>query len=220
MKQRLATPAEVSPAHEHEPRLNIQVSFRDLRFPMFIRPEVPFTEQELLVFCSANKGFEIECEADGTLYVMTPVGLETSRRNAYMLLQLANWTEATETGIAFGSNLGVRLADGSMRAPSAAWVSRERWNNLERGQRERFLPFCPEFVIELRSPSDHISRVQKKMERWIAKRAHLGWLIDPQRNLVMIYRPGQEPETLLQPEVVEGEGPIAGFRLAMDRLWA
>jgi len=44
-------------------------------------------------------------------------------------------------------------------------------------------------------------------------------MIDPQRKLAMIYRPGQEPETFLHPEYLEGDGPIAGFRLKMQRLW-
>lgn len=218
MTQSLAENAEDSLAGE--PKVNMQVSFRDLRFPMFIRPEVPFTEQELLAFCRANKGFEIECEADGTLYVMTPAGADTSQLNVYIVVRLASWAEESGTGIAFGSDLGVRFADGSMRAPDAAWVSRERWSSLEPGQRKQFLPFCPEFVIELRSPSDRASRVEEKMERWVGKGAQLGWLIDPQRKLVMVYRPGREPETLLRPEVLDGEGPIAGFRLAMERFWA
>ena len=50
--------------------------------------------------------------------------------------------------------------------------------------------------------------------------AQLAWLIDPIRKLAIVYRPGQQPETLHKPEVLEGEGPIAGFRLEMERFWA
>jgi Uma2 family endonuclease len=106
-----------------------------------------------------------------------------------------------------------------MRAPDGAWTSKLRFEALDEATQERFLPFCPEFVVELRSPSDRASRVEAKMEYWTTKGAQLGWLVDPQRKLVMIYRPGQEPETLMRPEFLEGEGPIAGFRLKMQRFW-
>lgn len=72
----------------------------------------------------------------------------------------------------------------------------------------------------MRSHSDSITVLQEKMELWMANGAQLGWLIDPYATTVYIYRPGQQPETLHKPEVLEGEGPIAGFRLEMKRFWA
>ena len=54
----------------------------------------------------------------------------------------------------------------------------------------------------------------------MANGAQLGWLIDPYAANCLIYRPGQQPETLIKPEVLEGEGPITGFRLEMERFWA
>ncbi len=57
------------------------------------------------------------------------------------------------------------------------------------------------------------------MSAWLTNGAQLAWLIDPQRKLAVIYRPGQEPETLLQPETLLGDGPIARFELKMQRFW-
>ena len=57
------------------------------------------------------------------------------------------------------------------------------------------------------------------MRDWITNGAQLAWLIDPTRKLAVIYRPGQEPEILLQPEILHGGGPVAGFMLKMQRLW-
>lgn len=199
---------------------SFQLSFESAPFPMLIRPEAPMTEDELLRFCRLNKGFEIECEPDGTLYIMTPAGAKTSRLNAYLNRELDLWAEQDGRGIVFGSDLGVRFPDRSMRGPDAAWTLRSRFEALDEAAQEKFLPFCPEFIVELRSPSDHSWRVETKMVRWITQGARLGWLIDPKRQLAIIYRPGQEPETLLKPEYLVGEGPVAGFRLAMARFWA
>jgi Uma2 family endonuclease len=108
-----------------------------------------------------------------------------------------------------------------LRAPDAAWLSLELWNPASRTRRKAhgYLPICPEFIVELRSPSDRASKIEAKMEFWMSRGAQLGWLIDPRRKLAMIYRAGQEPETLLKPEFLDGDGPIEGFRLDMTEFW-
>jgi Uma2 family endonuclease len=196
-----------------------ETSLRGLRLPAIVRSAVSLSEEELLEFCRANKGLKVECDASGAITIMTPAGPGVSHLNSYIVRELSAWAEQDGRGIDFGPDLGVRFPDQVMRGPDAAWVSRGRWNSLTPAAREKFLPFCPEFIIELRSPSDRISAVTAKMEFWMERGAELGWLIDPPRRQAMIYRPGQEPETLLQPEYLEGEGPVAGFRLKMQRLW-
>ena len=177
------------------------------------------TEDELLAFCRQKKGYQIACEPDGTLHVTTPAGASTSRLNVYLNRELDIWAEADGRGVVFDSDVAVRFPDRSMRAPDAAWASKLRYEALDRAAQERFLPFCPEFIAELRSPSDRISQVEAKMEFWMSRGAQLGWLIDPVRKLAMIYRPNQEPETLPEPEFLHGEGPITGFALKMQRFW-
>jgi Uma2 family endonuclease len=204
---------------EPEGGSRVQLSFACTIFPVLIRPESPMTEDELLSFCRLNKGYQIACDPDGTLHVMTPAGARTSRLNVYLNRERDLWSEADGRGVVFGSDLGVRFPDRSMRAPDAAWTSKLRFESLDEAAQERFLPFCPEFVVELRSPSDRISHTEAKMEFWLTRGAQLGWLIDPQRKLAMIYRPDQEPATLLQPEFLHGEGPIDGFSLKMLRFW-
>jgi Uma2 family endonuclease len=175
----------------------VQLSFGSTVFPVLIRPELPMTEDELLSFCRLNKGYQIACDPDGTLHVTTPAGAKTSRLIVYLNRELDLWAEADGRGVVFGSDLGVRFPDRSMRAPDAAWTSKVLFEALDEAAQERFLPFCPEFVVELRSRSDRISQTEAKMEFWINRGAQLGWLIDPQRRLAMIYRPGEEPETRL-----------------------
>ena len=218
----MSTAPELGSLHaapESDHRAAIQLSFGAAGFPLLIRPEAPMTEDELLSFCRLNKGFEIACDPDGTLRIMTPAGAKTSRLNIYLNRELDLWAEADGRGVVFGSDLGVRFPDRSMRAPDAAWTSKARYDALDKAAQERFLPFCPEFVAELRSPTDRISQTEAKMEFWMSRGALLGWLIDPHRKLAMIYRPNQEPETLSQPEFLHGEGPIQGFSLKMQRFW-
>jgi len=108
-----------------------------------------------------------------------------------------------------------------MRGPDVAWLSADRWNEYKQTDtgRPAFLPFCPEFVVELRSRTDRASKIEAKMEFWMSRGAQLGWLIDPLRKLALIYRPEREPETLSQPDALTGDGPIAGFRIEMHEFW-
>jgi Uma2 family endonuclease len=192
---------------------------RSISFPVILRPSRPLTDDQLLEFCAANDSLRIERNAAGELVVMTPSGGTTSNLEGYLFRELDLWVEREGRGVAFNSNGGFSLPDGSVRAPDAAWLSSQKWNALSREEQAKFLPFCPEFAIELRSPSDSVAELEAKMSEWIANGAQLAWLIDPPRKLAVIYRPGQEPETLLQPETLHGEGPIAGFALRMPRFW-
>jgi Uma2 family endonuclease len=192
-----------------------------IRLPVILRLAHPLTDDELLAFCAANEGLEIESDADGSITVMTPAGPDASRLNMILAAELTMWARQDGRGTVFGPDLGVRFADTTLRAPDAAWLSLELWNPARRTRKKAhgYLPVCPEFVVELRSPSDRASKIEAKMEFWMSRGAQLGWLIDPRRKLAMIYRPGHEPETLLKPEFLEGDGPIQGFRLEMRPFW-
>ncbi len=114
-------------------------------------------------------------------------------------------------------NGGFRLPDGSRLAPDAAWFDETRWQRA-RAPGVRLPVFVPEFVIELRSPDDRLPIFREKMQNYMANCVQLAWLIDPARREVSIYRPGSEPEVLRDPESVQGEGPVEGFVLRLDRI--
>lgn len=197
----------------------MNLSLSEIELPVRLAPARPMSDEELLRFCAANGDLRIEREPNGELIVMTPAGFNTSRMNQRIGRFLDEWAEADGHGVATDSNGGYTLPDGSVRAPDAAWVSLERLQEISAEDQDRFLPACPEFVIELRSPSDSLPDAEAKMEMWIANGVQAGWLIDPERKVVEIYRPGQTVEVLEQPEKVLGDGPVAGFELAMARVW-
>jgi Uma2 family endonuclease len=192
----------------------------ELELPVRIRPLKPMSEEELLRFCAANEGLRIEREPDGELVIMTPAGGESNRREVFIARELDFWAEESGNGVAYGSTAGFNLPDGSMLSPDAAWVSSERWLALTPEQRERLLPFCPDFVVEVLSRSDSPSALRAKMEQWMRNGAQLGWLFDPYAATLAIYRPGKQPEILHKPDSIEAEAPIAGFRLTLGRIWA
>jgi Uma2 family endonuclease len=100
-----------------------------------------------------------------------------------------------------------------------AWFPAGKPGLLDRKKRPRFPRFAPDFVVELRSPDDRLSRVRPKMREWVDNGASLAWLVDPERRVVEIYRPGREPETLDNAATVAGEGPVEGFVLDLRPVW-
>jgi Uma2 family endonuclease len=180
---------------------------------------VPMTEEQFYQFCLANRDLRIERTADGEVIVMPPAFSDTGNRNFNIAVQLGSWAEQDGTGLGFDSSAGFTLPNGATRSPDAAWIKLERWNQLTEKQKASFAPICPDFVIELRSKSDTVASLQKKMAEYLANGTILGWLIDRQNCQVYLYRPDQETVILHDPKVVIGDPELSGFELVMAKIW-
>ncbi|MEH2158592.1 Uma2 family endonuclease [Nostoc sp.] len=180
---------------------------------------VQMTNEQFYEFCQANGDLRIERTANGEVIIMPPAFSDTGNRNFNIAAQLGNWTEQDGTGIGFDSSTGFTLPNGAMRSPDASWIELERWNALTDAQKASFAPICPSFVIELRSSSDRLIKLQDKMQEYIDNGALLGWLIDRQNRKVYIYRPNRELEILENPEAVSGNPELPGFILRMGKIW-
>jgi Uma2 family endonuclease len=171
-------------------------------------------------FCVANPDVRFERTAQGEIIIVPPVGGESDHRNVDALVQFGVWAKKDRSGKAFGPSVEFILPNGAALSPDAAWVSNARLAKLTKDQRRKFLPLCPEFIVEVMSPSDRLKAAKAKMAEWMANGAQLGWLIDADRETVYIYRAGRgEPEKKTGIERLSGEGPIAGFVLELTDIW-
>ena len=177
------------------------------------------TPEQFEALSIANRDLRLERSAIGELIVNPPTGGESGKRNLRISTQLGNWFEAhEELGEAFDSSTGFKLPNGAILSPDAAWVSRQRWESLTSQQRKGFVPLCPDFVVELRSESDSLTKLQAKMQEYIDNGAKLGWLIDPQNRQVEIYRPSRDVKVLENPTVLSGEDILSGFVINLQRI--
>jgi Uma2 family endonuclease len=184
-----------------------------------VQPERKLTDDEYYALCAANPNRRIERTSDGEIIIMPPTGGETGHRNNEIARQLGNWARQDGRGRAFDSNTEYMLPDGSALSPDASWVNRERLAALTREQKRKFPPIAPDFLIELTSPTDRLPQLRKKMETWIANGVKLAWLLDADRRTAYIYRPRREPEKLIEPRELKGDGPVAGFVLELAEIW-
>jgi Uma2 family endonuclease len=185
-----------------------------------LTPAINLTDDQLFELCQLNRDWRIEYTAQGELIVMPPTGGETSHRNAEITFQVQSWTRQDQTGVAFDSSGGFKLPNGATRSPDAAWVRRVRLAVLTREEKQKFLPLCPDFVIELRSPTDNLQAVQDKMQEYLDNGAQLGWLIDPLTRRVHVYLPQRQPQILEAPDTVSADPLLPGFTLDLQKIWA
>lgn len=197
----------------------MQIDLHEVELPIRLRTERPMTDEELMRFSARNDALWFEQESNGDLWIMTPPGSESGGISAEVVVELGMWARGDGRGKVFAADTGFRMPDGSMRAPDGAWVSWARWNALTREEQRRYAPVCPEFVVEVRSPRDRLADQRAKMAMWIAQGAELAWLIDPERKMVEVYRPGRETEMVERASAVYGDGPVGGFVLEVARIW-
>jgi Uma2 family endonuclease len=184
---------------------------------------VALSDEQFIELCADNRELHLELTAQKELVIMTPPGPKTGRRNGVIFWDLETWARKDGRGITFATNTMFALPNGAKRAPDAAWVRRERWDALSSEEQERLPILCPDFVVELMSPSDRrpvrFRMLQAKMEEYTANGAQLGWMIDPFKKIVYIYRPGQPVESLENPSTLYGDPVLPGFVFNITEVW-
>ena len=170
--------------------------------------------------CGLNPDIRLEINAEGELELMPPTFGFTGNREAGIIADLMLWSRIDGRGVAFSSSAGFILPNRALRSPDASWVLKSRLAELTDDQKRGFPQICPDFVIELRSESDRLVTLQRKMEEYIANGAQLGWLIDPRQRRVYVYRSQTPVETLDHPQSLSGEPELPGFTLDLQPVWA
>ena len=179
-----------------------------------------YTDKQLIRIDAANEGWRIETNADGDLEIMPPPFPETSLKNNELNFQLTAWSKTNKKGVVFESSAKFTLPNGAKRMPDSAWILKERYYALSEKERAKsFAKIAPDFVIELRSDSDRLPILRKKMAEYIENGVRLGWLIDPIEKKVHVYRENGSVEILDNPKSVSGGDILPKFRLDLAEIF-
>jgi len=185
-----------------------------------LEPVVHLSLDEFYQFCQINRDLRIERTSAGELAIMPLTRGASGNRNAEITFQLQRWAKEDGSGVAFDSSTAFALPNGAVRSPDASWVRRERLARLSEEEKQKFLPLCPDLVVELRSPSDPRPLLEAKLREYRDNGARLGLLIDPVGRRVQIYREDGGVEALEGPTTVSGAPVLPGFRLSLDAIWS
>lgn len=189
-------------------------------FTIDLSPITTLTSEQFEQLCRSNPDIKFERTPTGELVVLSPTGGETGNRNIELAGDFVLWNRQAKLGILFDSSTCFKLPGGGDRSPDVAWVEQSRWAALTPEQRRKFPPICPDFVLELLSPTDNLKLTQAKMQEYLNSGAQLGWLLNPDDKQVEIYRPEQAVEILNAPDTLSGKPVLSGFTLNLSWLWS
>ena len=176
-------------------------------------------EKLFVKFTRSNRqsSWQFELDPNGEIIAMPPVHHPSDGHEYEFEIELGFWTRAFG-GVARGSNAAFRMpVTRNVLSPDASWTAQAKWDAYLHTAGDPH-PFCPDFVVEIRSTYDNLAPIHAKMRLYIQNGALLGWLIDARNRRVYIYRAGQpEPELLDNPATLSGEGVLPGFEFAVAR---
>lgn len=183
------------------------------------------TPEQFDRLCINNPDLRLELTPNRELIVMAPAGGESGEKNGDLFLDVGIWNRQTNLGRSFDSSTGydfMALGGGKL-SPDVSWIEKSR---LEGVNIVGFIPVVPDFVIELRSATDNLKPLQKKMREYQRLGVRLALLVDPKNKRVEIYRSsleaqasGQEPELLESPTEIDCDEVMPGFVLSMSRIF-
>ena len=177
------------------------------------------TDEQFESLCRNHPDLNLEMSATGELIIVPPTLPYTGEKNADLIFEVKLWARKDKTGVVFDSSSLFTFTNGAKRSPDVSWVLREKWDSLSDKEKKKFSRLVPDFVIELRSSSDSLKTLKKKMAEYITNGVRLGWLIDPLEQKVHVYRANGEIEVLNNPEIVSGEDVLKDFELNVREIW-
>jgi Uma2 family endonuclease len=180
---------------------------------------VGLTDEQFVQLCNDNSDLQMELTAQKELIIMAPTGFKTGWRENILATELTIWARRDGTGIVCSSSVLFKLPNTAYRRPDVSWTRKDKLQSFTDEELEKFGQFCPNFVAEIRSPSNTVKELQAKMVEYIANGAELGWLIDPFDTAVYIYRPGKPVEHLQNPTNISGDPILTGFVFNVAEIW-
>lgn len=205
----------------------VKLSQKSSPFTVMLSADLPLitaeamSEADFEQFCAQNRDLRIEREANGKVTIMAPVHFDSGFFEGEVFGELRNFVKNSKLGgRALSPSTGFKLPDGATKSPDASWISAEKLAALPPAERKKFAAVVPDFIIEIRSDSDKLGKLKRKMEQtWIGNGVRLGWLIDPVKQKVYIYRQDGSVDVIQGFDgKLNGEDVLPGFELDLGML--
>jgi Uma2 family endonuclease len=178
-------------------------------------PDGGFSDDQFYEFCQLNDNLKIERNSKGEIIILALTGGKTGNRNAELNAEFVIWNRREKQGFVFDSSTGFKLPNGATYSPDLAWISKERWTALSEEQKEKFVPLCPDFVIEPISSSQDVDSLEDKITEFIDNGCRLAWLIDPYDKATYVYRPKVPVEIVPFDRELHGGKVLDGLKIKL-----
>ncbi len=179
-----------------------------------------FSEEQFIEFCLKNPDLKIEQDKNGNIIIMSPVSLDSGNYESEVGADLVIWNRKTKLGKTYSASTMFILPDGEKRMPDAAWIKKEKVSKLSNWQRKKIAKIVPDFIIEVRSPTDSVEKLKEKIQDiWVKNGVRLAWLIDPIDKIHCIYRiDGSSEKIEGMDKILSGEKVLPDFKMDLSVL--
>lgn len=154
---------------------------------------------------------------DGNL-IMSPVHANHGDICSRILILIGIHVQRHNLGKVYDSSTGFRLAEGLLLSPDIAFVSNARLKQILPAP-DKFLQGAPDLVVEVLSPSDRMTQINRKLEHYFDHGAKLAWLVNLPKQQIHIYT-ADSIEALTGPnDVLTGGAVLPGFKCKLGRIF-
>lgn len=181
------------------------------------RPRGEFWTDDELLALSAKTDLKWELWA-GKIIVMPTAGVQHGAIIARLLAAIATNVYEHKFGEVFDGQTGFRLSVDHCFAPDIAVVSRGRLKFIGSAV-EKLFHGAPDFAVEVLSPSDSITKTERKLNLFFMFGARLAWMIDPKNKTARVYRKEGEFELLRRDGVLTANSLLPGLRIPLSRVF-
>ncbi|AFY50501.1 hypothetical protein Nos7524_4759 [Nostoc sp. PCC 7524] len=161
-----------------------------------------------------QQDYQVELQ-EGNILVMGPSDIESSEIGAELIRLLGNWIKPRKLGRIFDSSGGFIMPNTDLRAPDVSFVAAAR---LKRTVRD-FAQLVPDLVVEIKSKTDRISKLEEKVKLFLDLGARIGILINPDELTVSVYRPNGDVKVFTDEDKLTINELFPGWEIAISELW-
>lgn len=153
---------------------------------------------------------------EGVLHRMLPPGFEHGSFAGHLSGLLFTHVRQHKLGRVLAAETGFQIASDpdTVLAPDVAFVTEERLLQAN-FDRRKYFPGAPDFLVEVLSPSDSYSDVEKKVAGWLTAGARLDVLADPVKELLFVHRPGQPVQILSREDTLDASDVVTGWKVRL-----
>jgi Uma2 family endonuclease len=104
---------------------------------------------------------------------------------------------------------------GNLRSPDVSFIAAGR---LPEGVPTGFLHVPPDLAVEVLSHADRAGDVAHKVGEYLGVGVRLLWVVDPDQEGAVVYRPGRTPPSIRKDGALDGEDVLPGFSCPLQEL--
>ena len=153
---------------------------------------------------------------DGEVIVMSLSDYESAEVAVRVIGKLFDYVDANRLGRVTGCGAGFTLPDSNTRAPDVSFVRAAR---LRRAPRT-FAQLAPDLMIEVKSSTDSINSLEKKIANFLQQGTRVGILINPEQRTVRIFRTDETTIELTDGDVLSVPDLLFDWEVRVTDLWS